>query len=85
MLPPGPADWPFRQDDDPFRRQDTAPATLRHDISLAQYLERQRACRATPPMLDPIGGMRRLLVLAVSALAALFRQRARRSASPLRP
>ncbi|AZO70346.1 MAG: hypothetical protein E5V92_18325 [Mesorhizobium sp.] len=64
-------DWPFRQGDI-SRRADKTPATARHDIALARYLERQRACRLTAMSTMDLGGVvRRLLALATPFVSIL--------------
>lgn len=50
MLRPNSTEWPIWHDDpwqNPQPRDDALP--LRHDIALARYLEKQRACRASTP------------------------------------
>ena len=48
MLRPSSTEWPIWHDDpwqNPQPRDEVVP--LRHDIALARYLEKQRACRAS--------------------------------------
>ncbi|CAH2397642.1 hypothetical protein MES5069_180018 [Mesorhizobium escarrei] len=46
VLRPSPIEWPTWHDD-PSQSEQPRGGPLRHDITLARYLEKQRACRAS--------------------------------------
>jgi hypothetical protein len=87
MLPPNTVEWPIWHDD-PRRNGHgrDEPVPQRHDIELARYVEKQRACRETGPGgIDLTETASRLRALAARIGSVLFPRRERSASSAASP